>query len=139
MLILKGPLKTKSIKFDHNINDLYINMLDQVVDKCHKTYHGTKKLKPIDVKSNKYIDFDVENDDKDLKPKDGDNVGISKYRNIFAKGYTLNWSEEIFFVEKVEIIYHGIVISMILMAKKLLGRLIKKCKTQVKQSFGFKK
>ena len=113
--------------------------MDYVVDKCHKTYHGTKKLKPIDVKSNKYIDFDVENDDKDLKPKDGDNVGISKYRNIFAKGYTLNWSEEIFFVEKVEIIYHGIVISMILMVKKLLGRFIKKCKTQVKQSFWFKK
>ena len=51
-------------------------MLDQVVDKCHKTYHGTKQLKPIDVKSNKYIDFDVENDDKDHKPKDGDHVRI---------------------------------------------------------------
>ena len=69
MLILKGPLKTKSIKFDRNINDLYINMLDQVVDKCHKTYHRTKKLKPIDVKLNTYIDFDVENDGKILNLK----------------------------------------------------------------------
>ena len=97
------------------------------------------KLKPIDVTLNKYIDFDVEKDDKDLKPKDGDHIRISKYRNIFAKGNTLNQSEEYVLVKKVEIIYHGVVISMILMVKKLLERFMKKCKTQIKQSFGFKK
>ena len=47
-------------------------------------------MKPIDVTSNKYIDFDVEKDGKDIKPKDGDHISISKYRNIFAKGNTLN-------------------------------------------------
>ena len=47
-------------------------------------------MKPIDVTSNKYIDFDVEKSDKDLKPKDGDHIRISKYRNIFAKDNTLN-------------------------------------------------
>ena len=47
-------------------------------------------MKPIDVTSNKYIHFDVEKDDKDLKLKDGDHIRILKYRNIFAKGYTLN-------------------------------------------------
>ena len=64
--------------------------MDQIVDKCHKSCHRAIKLKPIDVTSNKYIDFDVEKDDKDLKPKDGDHIRISKYRNIFAKGNTLN-------------------------------------------------
>ena len=46
-------------------------------------------MKPIDVTSNKYINFDAEKDGKDLKPKDGDHIRISKYRNIFAKGNTL--------------------------------------------------
>ena len=57
--------------------------------------------------------IDVENDGKDPKPKDGYHVRISKLRTIFAKDYALNWSEEAFLVNKVEIIYHGIVISMI--------------------------
>ena len=57
--------------------------------------------------------IDVENDGKDPKPKDGYHVRISKFRTIFAKDYALNWSEEALLVNKVEIIYHGIVISMI--------------------------
>ena len=60
----------------------------------------------------------IENDGKDPKPKDCYHVRISKFRTIFAKDYTLNWSEEAFLVKKVEIIYHGIVISMILMVKE---------------------
>ena len=43
-------------------------------------------LQPINIKSRTYIDFDVENNDKDLKFKIGDHVRISKYKNIFAKG-----------------------------------------------------
>ena len=37
---------------------------------------------------------------KNPKFKFGDNVRISKYKNIFAKGYTLNWSEEVFIIKK---------------------------------------
>ena len=44
---------------------------------------------------NTYIDFKKEVNDKDPKFKIGDNVNISKYKNIFPKGYTLNWSEEV--------------------------------------------
>ena len=58
-------------------------------------------MKPIDVKSRIYVDFDIENSDKDPKFKVGYNVRISKYKNIFAKGYTLNWPEEIFVIKKV--------------------------------------
>ena len=47
-------------------------------------------MKPIDVKTSTYIDFDVE---KNLKFKVGDHVRISKYKNIFAEGYTPNWSK----------------------------------------------
>ena len=53
-------------------------------------------MKPIDVKTSIYINFDVENNDKDHKFKVGNQVRIWKYKNIFAKGYTPNWSEEAF-------------------------------------------
>ena len=66
----------------------------------NNTYHRTIKMKHIDVKYNTYIDFGQEVLDKDPKFKVGDHVRISKYKNIFAKGYTPNWSEEIFFIKK---------------------------------------
>ena len=57
-------------------------------------------MKPIDVKDNTYINIDKEINNKDPKFKVGDRVRISKYKNIFAKGYTPNWSEEIFVIKK---------------------------------------
>ena len=59
-------------------------------------------MKPIDVKDNAYINIDKEVNDKDPKFKVGDHVRISKYKNIFAKGYTPNWSEEVFVIKKVK-------------------------------------
>ena len=57
-------------------------------------------MKPIDVKDNAYINIGQEVNDKDPKFKVGDHVRISKYKNIFAKGYPPNWSEEIFVVKE---------------------------------------
>ena len=59
-------------------------------------------MKPINAKDNTYIDFDKEVNDNDPKFKVGDHVRISKYKNIFAKGYTPNWSEEIFVTKKIK-------------------------------------
>ena len=59
-------------------------------------------MKPVDVKDNTYTDFKKEVNDKDPKFKAGDLVRISKYKNIFAKGYTPNWSEEVFVVSKIK-------------------------------------
>ena len=72
-----------------------------MVDECNNTYHTTIKVKPVDVKDNTYIDFKTKVNDKDPKFKAGDHVRISKYKNIFAKGYTPNWSEEVF-VSKIK-------------------------------------
>ena len=58
-------------------------------------------MKPIHVKDNTYIDFKKEVNDKDLKFKVGDHIKISKFKNIFAKGYTPNWSEKVFVIRKV--------------------------------------
>ena len=59
-------------------------------------------MKLIDVKDNTYIDFGKEVNDNDPKFKVGDHVRISKYKNIFAKGYTPNWSEEVFVIKEIK-------------------------------------
>ena len=71
-----------------------------MVDEYNNSYHRTIKMKLIDVKDNTYIDFEKEVHDKGPKFKFGDCVRISKYKNIFAKGYTPNWSEEVFVISK---------------------------------------
>ena len=59
-------------------------------------------MKPIEVKSNSYAEYNVDSDEKDPKFKVGDHVRISKYKNIFAKRYTPNWSEEVFVISKIK-------------------------------------
>ena len=59
-------------------------------------------MKPADVKSIFYDEYNVDSNEKDRKLKIGDHVRVSKYKNIFAKGYTLNWSEEVFVIKKVK-------------------------------------
>ena len=82
--------------------NVYIDKLDDIVGEYNNTYHGKIKMKSVDVKDNTYIDFKKEVNDKDPKFKVGGHVRISKYKNIFAKGYTPNWSEEIFVVNKIK-------------------------------------
>ena len=81
---------------------MYIDKLDDIVNGYNNIYHRTIKMKPVDVKYNTYIDLEKEVNYKDPKFKVGDHVRISKYKNIFAKGYTPNWSEEVFVIKKVK-------------------------------------
>ena len=78
-----------------------IDKLDHIVNKCNNTYHGRIKIKPVDVKPSIYIDFDKEHYKDGPKFKVGDHVTISKYKNIFAKGYVPNWFEN-FLIKKVK-------------------------------------
>ena len=82
--------------------NVYIYKLDDAVNKYNNTYHKIIKLKPVAVKDNTYIDMYKEGNDKEPKFQVGDHVRISKYKNIFAKGYTQNWSEELFVIKKVK-------------------------------------
>ena len=59
-------------------------------------------MNPIEVKDNSYFDLITEFNDKGPKSKVGDYVRISKYKNIFAKGYTPNWFEEVFVIKEIE-------------------------------------
>ena len=61
-----------------------------------------RPMKPIDVKSNYYAEYNVDSNEKDPKFKEGDHVKIWKYKHIFAKEYTPNWSEEDFVVSKIK-------------------------------------
>ena len=72
------------------------------MDEYNNAYYTTIKMKPIDVKDNTYINTDKEINNKDPKFKVGDRVRISKYKNVFAKGCTPNWSEEAFAIKKVK-------------------------------------
>ena len=79
---------------------VYYDVLDDVVNKYNNTKHSTIKMKPIDVGNNKRVYID-EHNEKRSRFKVGDRVRISKFKNIFAKGYTPNLSSEIFIVDKV--------------------------------------
>ena len=94
---------TKSYKYMASISkNVYINKMDDIVIECNNTYHIKIKMKPVDVKDNTYIDSSKEVNDKDPKFKVGDRVRVSKYKHIFSKGYTPNWSEEIFVIKKIK-------------------------------------
>ena len=88
-------------KMDKKDKNVYIEQLDNIVNKYNNTYHSTIKIKPVDVNWNTCIDFDRKNNKEDPKFKVGDRVRILKYENIFAKVYGQNWSEKGFVITKV--------------------------------------
>ena len=76
---------------------MHIDELDDIVNG-----YNTVKIKHVDINSSTYINFGIEYNKKDPKFKIGDHVLISKYKNIFAKGYTVNRPEEVFVIKKVK-------------------------------------
>ena len=76
-------------------------MLDDTVNKHNNTVDRSIKMKPIDVTSDSYAEYNEDSNEKDPKFKVGDHVRISKYKTIFAKGYAQNWSE-VFVVSKIK-------------------------------------
>ena len=120
-------LKTKIYKYMTSISkNVYIDKLDDIVNKYNNTYHSTIKMKPVDVKSNTYIDSSKEINNKDPKFKIGDIVRISKYKNIFAKGYVPNWSEEVFVIKKVKNTVPWIYLVCDLKGEEIVGTFYKK-------------
>ena len=98
-----GTINSKIYKHMTSISkNVYIDKLDDVVNEYNNTKHRTTKMKPTDVKDNTYIDFGKEINDNDRKFKVGDHVRISKYKNIFAKGYIPNLSEEVYVIKKLK-------------------------------------
>ena len=85
-----------------NSKSVCFDVFNHFVKNHNNTHHNTIKIKPIDVKSNSYAEFNVGSNEKDPKFKIGDRVRISKYKNIFAGRYAPNWSEEVFVISKIK-------------------------------------
>ena len=87
-------LKNKIFKHMKAVSkNVYFDVLYDILDKYNNTVHRTIKMKPIDVTSDSYAEYDEDSNITKLRFKVGDHVKISKYKNIFAKDYTQNWSE----------------------------------------------
>ena len=97
-----GPCKIKFILYMTSISkNVFIDKLDDRVNKYKYTCHSTIKMKSIDIKQNTYIQSSKEINDKSPKFKIRDNVKISKF-NVFGRGYIPNWSEEVFIIKEVK-------------------------------------
>ena len=95
-------LKTKLYKhMTATGKNVYYDVLDDLVNKYSNTKHSTIKMKSKDVGNNNKRAYIDEHNEKDSRFKVGDRVRISKFKNIFAKGYTPNWCKEIFIVDKI--------------------------------------
>ena len=92
-------LKNKILK---HMTAVLRNVYFDIVNKYSNTVHRSIKTNPIYIKSDSYPEYNEDSNETDPKFKVGDYVRISKYKNIFAKGYTQNWSEEVFVVSKIK-------------------------------------
>ena len=106
--------------------NLYIDKLDDIVDKYNNIYHSTIKMKPVDVKSNAYFNSRKEINDKDPKFKTHGTDRISKYKSSLAKDYTSNWSEEVLIIKKVKNTVPWTYVVKDLNEKKVVGTFYEK-------------
>ena len=96
-------LKSKIFKHMTAISkNVYFDVLDDIVNKYNNTVHKTIKMKTINVTDDSYAEYNEDSNKKYPIFKVGDHVRNSKDKNIFAKGYAPNWSEEVFAVSKIK-------------------------------------
>ena len=105
-VVAKGFIRTLKSKICKHMTaiqtNIYFDMLDDIINKYNNAVHRTIKMNPIDIMDYYYVEFNEDFNKKDPKFKVYDHVRISKYKNIFAKGYTPNWSEEVFVINKIK-------------------------------------
>ena len=82
--------------------NVYFDVLDDIVNKYNNTVHISIKKKQFDVTFDSYAECNEDSIEKDPKFKVGDHVRTSKYKNVFAKGYTQNWLEDVFVISKIK-------------------------------------
>ena len=111
---------------------MYIDQLDDIVNKYNNTYHSTIKIKPVDVKPSTYIDSSQEINDKDPELNIGDIVIISTCKNIFPKDCAPNWTQEVFVIEKVKNTVPCVYVINDLNGKGIVGMFYKKKKQKKK-------
>ena len=134
-------LKNKIYRY-MTFQKMFIDKLDDIVNKYNNTYLNTIKTKRVYIKSNTYIESSKEINNKNPKFNIAETVGISKCKNIFAKGYIPNWSEDVFVIKTVKntALCRGHMLLVILKENKLLEMFMKKNeKKQIKKNLELKK
>ena len=106
--------------------NLYFDVFNDIVNKYSNTIHRTIKMKPIEVSDDSYAKYNEDFNKKNPKFKVGDHGRISKYKNIFAKGYASNWSEEVFVVSKIKNTAPWIYVVSDLNVKEITGSFYEK-------------
>ena len=134
-------LKNKIFKHMTTISkNVYIDVLNDIVNKYNNTVHRTIKIKPTDVTNDSYVKYNEDSNKKGPKFKVNDHVRISKYKNIFAKGYVPNWSEEVFIVNEIKNTVPWPYTISDLNGEPLLEYFMKKnCKRLIKNHLKYKK
>ena len=137
VLLLRDLLehwRTRFLNIWELFQNTYFDVLDNIVNKYNNTVHETIKMKPIDVTDDYYAKYNEDFNKKAPKFKVGDHARISKYKNIFAKGYNPNWSE-VLVINKIKIQLLGLMLLVTWVVKKLLEVFMKKnCKKLVKKN-----
>ena len=96
-------LKNKIFEYTRAVSkNIYFDVLGDIIDKYDNTVDKTIKMKPIDVTSDSYAEYNEDSNVTKPKLKVGDFVRISKYKSIFVKGYTQNWSQEVSVINKIK-------------------------------------
>ena len=96
-------LKNKIFKYMRGVwHNIYFDVLGDIVNKYNNPVHRTIKTKPIDIRADSYAEYNEGSNKKDPKFKVGEHVRILKQKNVFTKGYTQKWSEEVFIIRKIE-------------------------------------
>ena len=103
------------------LKKVHVDKVDDLVNKYSNTYHRTIKMKPADVKSKTYIEFNRENNNKVCN-----HVIISKHKNLVAKSDVLNWSVRVFVIEEIKNNVTWAYINGDLNGEKIIGKFYKK-------------
>ena len=128
VLLLRDLLehwRTRFLNIWQLFQNTYFDVLDNIVNKYNNTVHETIKMKPIDVTDDYYAKYNEDFNKKAPKFKVGDHARISKYKNIFAKGYNPNWSE-VLVINKIKIQLLGLMLLVTWVVKELLEVFMKK-------------
>ena len=96
-------LKNRNSKYMTSISKIvYIDKLDEIVNKYNNAYHGTIKMKPVDIKPSTCIESTKDINYQDPKFKIGDIVRILEYKNVLTKGFVPIRSKDVFVIKKVK-------------------------------------
>ena len=121
--------------------NVYSDALDNIAQKYNNTYYSSIKMKPKDIENDSSAEYNEESNEQSLKFKVGDDVRISKYKDIFAKGYTSNWSEEIeLLLKKIKNTVPWTYKMNDLNGEEIVGSFMKKsCRRLIKKNLGLKR